>query len=406
MIYPISTPKPLGFRQKTDSQQLNQLHQDTLQDLLTLCNQANTLEKDMTYVKEVLSTENTFLRYRLNELEGQLVTLEQKLAEQKEGEELLVYPLFSSNFQTSDELNPASVDLTYLSTTRLPMKITSKVSVYDETLQTTYLPPSLKLTYGPETSTIGKQIIQIEDNGAENALNGDPNTYWVRQYVCDASCHAVYCELIITLPEDALTTRNINTIKLLPYPVHALDVLSIEYRENGNWIPIPSFNEHHHNLSDRLELKETVTAITKSPNLQFNFKRIQANEIRIRLRQEHYIKREDGTKEMMIGLKQLEINQETYSHDYHGFSADLTFPYPNRQIIVKGLEIVLNNPSEADSDLIQYEFYTYDSLGYLSKLSESLPFTLGSTKLHIKFKMLEQQATPNIHRINVLYSLK
>ena len=413
MNTPSTRPVHFNYRQVTSSEQMNELHDQLLQDILSLHNQANQLTKEMGYVKNTLTTENTFLRYRLSDLESKLALLAQRSMENEAHASAHIFPIFPTAMSTESDGHEALVDLETLSVTLKPTKVVSKVNVFDEALQTTYVPQSLKLSYGGATSTIGRQVIQIEDSGPENAFNGDPNSYWVRRHVCDASCRAVYCDLIITLPEDVLTTKNINMIKVNPYPVNAVDIVSIDYKENGNWITIPGFSTHstsmlepYDELFDIETTNQNKATIKNAPNLKFNFKGINANEIRIRLRQENYIKLENGQKEMFIGLKSVEIAQCSYHRDYGSFQADVTFPKDQRQITIQDTEILLNNPSEVSNENIQYEYYSYDSLGHLHKISKAAPFTLPNNRLLIKFKILESATTPNIRQVNVHYTLE
>lgn len=411
MNIPSTRYSGLNYRQVTSSEQMNELHQQFLQDILTLHNQANRITKEMNYVRNTLTTENTFLRYRLSQLESKLAYLAQRTQEESSQSKTKIYPIFPTAMTTEPDGHESLIDLESLSVTLMPTKVTSKVNVFDESLQTTYVPKSLKLSYGGATSTVGRQIVQIDDNGPENAFDGDPASYWVRRHVCDASCRAVYCDLVITLPEDVLTTKNINMIKVNPYPANAVDILSIDYKENGNWITIPGFSSHSAGMLEPYdELFEVETAaqpqttIKNAPCLKFNFKGINANEIRIRLRQENYIKLESGHKEMYVGLKSVEIAQCAYHQDYGSFQADVEFPSDSRQITIQDTEILLNNASEVSQDNIQYEYYSYDSFGHLHKISKAAPFILPNNRLLIKFKILENSTTPNIRQVNVHYT--
>lgn len=413
MNIPSTRYQPLNYRQITSSEQMNQLHEQFLQDILTLHNQANQISKEMDYVKHTLTAENTFLRYRLSELESKLAYLAQRTQEESNSSKTRIYPIFPTAMTTEADGHESLIDLETLSVTLMPTKVTSKVNVFDEAMQTTYVPSSLKLSYGGATSTLGRQIIQIDDNGAKHAFDGDPTSYWVRRHVCDASCRAVYCDLIITLPEDVLTTKNINMIKINPYPVNAVDILSVDYKENGNWITIPGFSSHSSSMLEPYDelfeieaARQNTSTIKNAPCLKFNFKGINANEIRIRLRQENYIKLENGQKEMYIGLKSVEIAQCVYHQDYGSFQADITFPEGSQQIVIQDTEILLNNASEVSHDNIQYEYYSYDSFGHLHKISKAAPFILPNERLLIKFKILENATTPNIRQVNVHYTLE
>lgn len=396
-----------GYRQVTDSQQINELHQNILNDVLDLFNRSNEFEEEIEYIQRTLTTENSFLRYRLNELEQTLAGLAEKIRQTEQGRKVKKIAIFPNQMTTVDDGHEALIDYESLSVTMKPTRSVSKVNIYDETLDTTYVPNSLELTYGQSTSQEGYDILQIEDNGPERAFNGDPSDYWVRRHLCYGNCQEVRCELIIGLPENVITTKNINMIKINPYPVDAVDVISVDLKVNGNWVPVPGFLTHGRNAlesyQDILGNEKEEIYICNAPNLKFDFKELSASEVRISLRQRNYIRQDNDMREFYIGLKSVSIMQCSYHNDYYTFQADVNFPEVDRTIQIEDTEIILNNPGEHAYNQIQYEYYAYDNAGVPHRISQTTPFTLKGHRLLIKFKMPEASSTPNVRQVNVHY---
>lgn len=404
---PTLTELNVGFRQVASSAQINEASQAILNDVLDLFNHSNQLEEDIEYVRHILTAENAFLRYRLSELEGALAKLSQSFLEITRRQEIRTKLIFPDEMYTDNTIRDAEIDLDAMCVTMKPTKRISKVNLYDEALGTTYVPPSLQLTYGANTSQAGQDVISIDDNGPENAFDGDMCTYWVRRHVCEPYCQEVFCELIVGLPEDVLTTQNINTIVINPYPVDSVDIMSVEVKVNGNWQLIPGFETHARSTleeySDIFGNKTEESFICDASNLKFNFNELNANELRIKLRQRNYIRKENGRKEFFLGLKSLEVYQNLYHDEYNTFNAMVEFKETDRIISIEDMEIILNNPNEVRYNTIQFEYYTVDEEGDLHKIPQTAPFNLDGHKMVIKFKMHESSVSPNIRQIRIKY---
>lgn len=396
-----------GYRQVTDSQQMNELHQDILSDVLDLFNRSNEFEEEIEYIQHTLTAENSFLRYRVNDLEIALAKLAEQMRQMSRSREIKTMAIFPNQMSVEDDGHGALIDYESLSVTMKPTRSVSKVNVYDETLDTTYVPNSLELTYGPSTSKVGYEILQIEDNGPEKAFNGDPSDYWVRRHLCHSNCQEVRCELIIGLPENVVTTKNMNMIKINPYPVDAVDVMNVELKVNGSWMPVPGFLTHGRNAlesyQDIFGNETEKEYICNAPNLKFDFKELSASEIRITLRQRNYIRQENGMREFYLGLKSVSVMQCSYHNDYYTFQAEVNFPEIERNIQIEDTEIVLNNPEEYTYNQIQYEYYAYDNTGTPHRISQTAPFTLNGHRLLIKFRIAEGSSTPSVRQVNVQY---
>jgi hypothetical protein len=408
---PNSKRTEVGYRTITNSGEVNELQGEILSDILDLFNKANRMEKEIEEAKTVIGVENMYLQYRITDLETKLATITQRYkdltaSDPNASRTIIRYP--NEMYVDGSEYS-AFIDLENLDVTMQPSITVSKANLYDEALKATFVPPSLKLETGPETFQVGGAIIEIEDNKLSNAFDGDDTSYWVRKVVTDNTIDSVTTELIIGLPEDIITTRDINTIIINPYPVNAVDVLSVEYKENGSWVQLDAFKSHRcsvlENYTDIFGNTFTRPAINDCPNIKLCFKSINANQLRITLRQRHFIQGENNTRAFFLGAKNIEILQNSYMKEYCTFNAVVEFPEINNTIIVKDTELVLNNASETLFNTVQYEYFYYDSNDKPHKILETAPFSLQGHKMLIKFKMHNEYVTPNIAMIKVKYKV-
>lgn len=397
-----------GFRQPLDSAQLNELHQDILEDLLELFNQSNEFDQTLNHLRHTSTAESIFLRYRLNELEGRFQTLNTLYKNQMEASKTRTLLLFPHQFRSTEVGHEMDVDLEAMCATMKPTYYTSKVNLYDAVLGATYVSPSLQFLYGPSTTEQGLNVLEIEDNGPQNAFDGDPTNYWVRRYVCKSGVTEVQCELIITLPDDILTNKSINQLKMIPFPVDAVDILSIETKTSGNWAMIPGFEDYQQaqleiGKDDFLNRTEN-RVIQNSPALKFNFKEITANQIRICFRQQNFIQQELGNREFYIGAKNIEIGYTSYHNQYYTFEVDAEFPVDQEQLLITQVDLVYNNGNEI-FETPQLEFYWYDAEETLHHVNQTVPFATNQKKLMIRVKFFESVTTPNIKQLKVHYQV-
>lgn len=397
-----------GFRQPLNSSQLNELHQNILEDLLELFNQSNEFDQTLSHLRYISTTESIFLRYRLNELEAKFQTLNTLYKSQLEASTEQTLLLFPHQFRSKEAGHEMEIDLDAMCATMKPTYYNSKVNLYDDVLGATYVSPSLQFVYGPSTTEKGLNILEIEDNGPQNAFDGDPTNYWVRRYVCKSGVTEVQCELIITLPDDILTNKSINQLKITPFPADAIDILSIETKTTGNWTLLPGFEDYQQtNLEigqDAFLNRTENSVIQNSPTLKFNFKEITANQIRIRFRQQNFIQQELGNREFYIGAKNIEIGYASYHNQYYTFEVDADLPVENEQLMITQADLIYNNKNEIFDDP-QLEFYWYDTEDSLHRINQTVPFATNKKHLMIRVKFFESVTTPNIKQLKLHYRI-
>lgn len=401
-------------REISDSHKLNQMQEQVFNDILDLFNKANTLQKEMYEMNVAASIESTCYAKRLEETLTKLSLIEEQY------DNLLLAP---EDFRTItryaidatvDELSPFSAVIDS-NTNDIIANIISSVSktrLYDDTYDETLIPPSLKIYVGPDSfNTDNEHILTIEDSDISNALDGNISTVWFRRIVTDTSIESIENEVVIGLPEDIITSRMVNQIILSPYPSGYVDIMNVEYKTNGAWQTIPGLEYHtcysEEEYEDIFGNKYTRGVIKNAPNIKLNFKPIQTNQIRIKLRQRNYeYDAQNNRRVWYLGIRDLDVNYNRYTKDHSEFDMVFDFTEIDKNIKIYDTEIFCNN--NIDSSVLENiykEYYYYDADGNTHKVSDSLPFILTGHKLMIRFTIEGTIDTPNINKCSVKYKL-
>lgn len=401
-------------REISDSHKLNEMQEQVFNDILDLFNKANALQKEICEMSIVTNIESACCTKRLSETLAKLSLLEEQyknlLLAQDDFRTVTVYALNA----IVDDLSPYSA-IVDKDTNDIIASIASSVSktrLYDETYGESLIPPSLKLFIGPDYfSPDNEHILLIEDSDPKNALDGDLGTIWFRRITTDTTLESVENEVIIGLPEDIVTSRLVNQIILAPYPSGYVDILSVEYRTNGAWQTIPGLEYHscysEEEYEDTFGNKSTRGVIKDCPKIKLNFKPIQTNQIRIKLRQRNFeYDAQNDRRIWYLGIRNLDVNYNRYTRDHSEFDMVFEFPETDNNIKVYGTEVYCNNDIDKSVlENIYKEYYYYDASGNTHKISDSLPFILNGHKLMVRFTIEGVQDTPNINKCTVQYKL-
>lgn len=401
-------------REISDSHKLNQMQEQVFNDILDLFNKANTLQKEMYEMSVAANIESTCYAKRLEETLTKLSLIEEQY------DNLLLAP---EDFRTItryaidatvDELSPFSAVIDS-NTNDIIANIISSVSktrLYDDTYDETLIPPSLKIYVGPDSfNTDNEHILTIEDSDISNALDGNISTVWFRRIVTDTSIESIENEVVIGLPEDIITSRMVNQIILSPYPSGYVDIMNVEYKTNGAWQTIPGLEYHtcysEEEYEDIFGNKYTRGVIKNAPNIKLNFKPIQTNQIRIKLRQRNYeYDAQNNRRVWYLGIRDLDVNYNRYTKDHSEFDMVFDFTETDKNIKIYDTEIFCNNNIDsAVLENIYKEYYYYDADGNTHKVSDSLPFILTGHKLMVRFTIEGTIDTPNINKCSVKYKL-
>ena len=376
----------VGFRTTTSSDTHNDNQDKILEDILDLYNKSNNIEKKLTQALYVSNCENKYLQSKVLELQQKLDNIK-STTNNGDIKTLNIYP----NEIRTPRVYPAKVDNVSSDITITPIISSSKVRIEDSDMDNIFIPPSLNVKLS-ELKLDG--IKSVEDSDVNYAFDGKKDSVWLRRVVTTNSVSSVTTTMTITLPEDVVTTYNINEIKICPFPVSSVDILSIKYRmSNGSWKLVPGFNTH-------TSVKNGV--VKSAPNVKFSFSDIVANQIQIEFKQSKHIT-ENGQRVFYLGCSDIDIRSNTYTGNANHIEFDINIPNDIITPVITDIAAVYNNPNEILGNAIQYEFFYYGDDSLLHKIRDSIPFTSPSHNIIAKCKIFNGKSTPNIANFKINY---
>ena len=402
------------YRSKISSHQLNELQDEAFKDLLDLFNRSNKLQKAVYEMQQIASIENKVYSEMLNQSQYNLNSVIEKFVN---------YDLLANEFHyltqygyqafNKDEDYPSVIGDSTNDVTAGIVSSVSKTRMYDATYDETLIPPTLQIYVGPDSFRVGGNILSIEDSDIENAFDGSNATVWFRKVSTTTDVDYIENEVVIALPENIITTRQVNEIIIKPFPAGWMDIMDIRYKANGAWQTIPGFTEHYgcamEEYNDIFGNLYNREVIMDAPDLKFNFKDIETNQIKIKLRQRHFdYDAENNRRIWYLGLRDVDIIYNTYTRDHSEFCMNFNFPEEEHRIKVYDTDIYFNN-SENTNDPnfgVSKEYFYYDPNGNAHKISDTCPFILEGHRMMIRFTIDGIQNTPNIHMAKVKYKLE
>lgn len=395
------------FRSVISSKDHNIAQDNMLYDILNLFNRANTLSKDLTDTKDIVYTENVYMQKKILDLESKLAKLGQLYKDITEPDNAFmninVYP--SNMYIDNKNSIPAQIDTSTMDVTLPYASKTSKVHLYDDVAKHVFIPETLNV----ETRVVSPlSTIKVIENDKLNAFNGNNSSYWRMSIETDNTVNEVIVEMVIGLPEDIISNREINAIICSLYPYGSIDIMNIEYRLFGNWTQIPSFSQHSLGILETYtDLFGEVTnnsVIENSGNTKFCFNDISASEIKITLRQRNYIDAASN-RVFYIGAREIEIVNYKYNSDIASIYTKVEFPNDNAKLICDVIS-ALNNQGEVGNNTIQYELFYLDDYDRASKITKGFPFEVDNNKILIKTDIYKNNTSPSLSRLQVIYKDK
>lgn len=378
---PISKNKTATFRRKIKSSDFNEKQDKVLNDLLELYNKANSLNSSLQDTIITMDYENKFLKRKLNELES-------KLEEAKELDICKKLTVFASDMK-SDEDYPVEINYMANDLSQEILARISKVNIYDEVIDKTIVPSSLDVSCRILNKTNAYLIYNTND--IFNAFDGNDATSWMYQITTNNSINSVQVELIITIPDSIVTSYNINEIIIEAFPVSSVDIKELKYRSSYvTWTDIPSFYEHYEN--DGEGIKDSTIA-------RFNFKPVNANQIKVILEQSYFANK-NNLREFCLGAKNIQINYTKACYHQCFFSCDLNIPKKFKNPVLTEANIVYNNPKQIGDNVIELEYYYRDNDDVLHRINGHLPLNLPSNNIEVKGKVYQDDNTINLSHID------
>lgn len=401
------------YRGRMDSHELNQMQKEAFDDILDLFNKANRLQKTVYEMNLTNSIESSFYTKRLESAILEVNKIREKYENLvKKDDEFRTITRYAYQAESSNDDYAALVDKNSNDIIAHIINTSSKVRLYDDTYDETFVPPSLQVLVGPDSFKVGGNIYSIEDSDISNAFDGHSDTVWFRKVVTTSEIEFIENEIVIGLPEDIITSRLINQIAINPFPSGCIDILDVQYKSNGSWRTVPGFKKHYgcseQTAVDLFGNTRQYSGINDACKIKFNFQDIQTNQIKIKLRQRYYdTDIENNRRIWYLGLRDVDVNYNIYTRDHSEFEMIFEFPETNRNIKIYDTEVFFNNENTTVDEQfgITKEYFYFDANGNTHKIASTCPFVLLGHKVMVRFTIEGNQVTPNIHMCKLKYKL-
>lgn len=398
---PAMRKDPIPYRSRNTSSRINQMQEDIFFDLMQLFTELNQQKQKIQEQSQVVTTENKFLQMRLMQLEDELARLSELLEQQKlQNGQPVTITAFVSDFQGDSDaigVQQASLDQLHRVATLPPAGApVSKVFLTDALTGETFAPAMTKVEVEP--AAVPGSITDINLRGL---VDGKDHSVWVRKVQLPLSNPAteVTATVTITLPDNILSSRDVNLITIHPFPGQSVDVVDVEYRLDGAWKRIPGFNP-----------------VNEAGPLKLCFPPIQIHQVRVTFRQRHWLE-EHGQKVFYLGGQEIGIYSQSFAAQKASLQIPITLPGPGPfKITAIEPEIVnrdaLSDRTPSARSVFSYSLYTLDAKGNPIYTQDQLPITVKSpvstqpVQLLLKATLnidAATQTTPALAAVKVVY---
>lgn len=395
--------KTVKFRTHAESHDQNVMTEDILYDLNNLFNLVNEQEALLGDVKETLDVEKKYQNMRIEQLLVELEQTKQLYRDLQKGIGRYSKKAYVNEFLTdidATDIEKAEIETFYgIATLPVVGKKTSKVFLYDEVTQDTVLPESLRVLAEPLPDGVN-----LVDNNVFNALNGDKHSIWRRKYIypVNSPVTEVKCVVTITLPDNIISNRDINTIVISAFPLSTVDINKIEYRLNGGWKLIPSWEKD--SAGNPITLKD-------SGNVKLCFESLSMSQVRITLTQRNFVI-QGHKKVFYVGAQEIGILHSNYQSSVGKFVVPMKLEGEKQsKLISKVIPHFKNTDSISDKSeekrsVFNYTIYGVDNDGELEYTRDTLPIVVQNDSIVIKASINRDSqtgATPALESIEVVY---
>ena len=390
---PYYQPHIARYRDKATSTKNNLMMEDLMYDITDLFNQTNKHRQEIDTLRERFEIAEHYSQEHIDQLTATIQKLQEDVyALQHPGHTYIktYYPQDMNVDGILDTSEQALLD-TQHDLIMLPYSAfsSSKLFVFDEINNEYIVPYQLKYEVLPAADGFN-----IRENSLLDAIIPDEFKLWHRRYeYFSGFMNDVEAQVIIHLPEDTISNKDVNTIYIHPFPLNSIDIMNVEYRMNGNWTTIPGFQP-----------------VMEADNSKFCFPELEARSIRITLRQRHYVEK-SGRQIFHMGLREVGVLNNDYQTGIGRFNVPVKFneTFTNKEIL--GVNAIFSNASalslyQKDSRLATFKVYEVNSDGSESYLSDTFPIRTTKNEIVLKGTVSFDnytRITPTIERVEVSY---
>lgn len=399
--------KELKYRNPTSSEYFNKNQENILNDILDLFNKANNIEKLLNENKSILEYETMYSKFKIKRLESEIENIRNEFESIVNNKDSYIKNIYPYNILST---STAYVDNEYNCITNSPLSYESKLYIKNEINNSNFVPTTIysNLTYLNISNEV--DILSESRNDITNIFDGNNNTYFINNVTTRNEVTEVIASLEFEIPENIITSRNVNELLIKPYPANSIDILDVQYKTvTGTYEQIPCFETYCLNQTDfNIHQEEFETNIDNHyqlidvDSIKLNFNPIKVHRVKITFRQKYYTKNDDNTKTFVLGFKTIDLRYNNYSNNYDVIGFNVEFP-KNKTIMFNSITPILSNKNEIDIKNINFNFYNVYEDGSKAKILNKTPFVCDTNNIYVECKIKSVECSPNILKFNVNY---
>jgi len=413
----INTQKrSIQYRGPVDSADYNLRIEENYKDLVYLYNKLSLIDSRLAQSFERVIKDQAFLGSVVEDLIDRIEALEAT------GNKISIH-----SFSQLDYINfvgtsfaVSSTDLLsldpYYNTITLPKvtgSSTSKLKFFNSSIG--QIVPDFFKTY-IQNNYVGVDVAGniVNTTPTYNAILDDPNKIWKRNVIVnESSSSGAQMMFYVKVPTEFTGSMKTNCIKLNPYPMHSVDISTIEYTttqnptltESDGWIPVNSSGLYN-GISDAIgnvapggwATAGSDTVFNSGP-LSFYFAEKEITAIRVKMVQRNYFKELDKYI-YTYGLSDLDIRYDKF---LPSGKTIIKFTAPQGQLIEEITDVVpfiYNVPLSQMSNAFSYRVI-YDDAG---NYSLSNPGSSSHVWIEVTLNMLEDKTPPVLSDLLISYN--
>lgn len=408
--------RDIQFNGVVDSADYNSRIEENYQDLLSLYNKANIVDNKLSQAFERVIKDHIFIANYLQDLEDRVVALENDSS---------IMSLYSysqvdyASFLGSPFAVGSSDLLTfdpYYNVITLPIissSSTSKLKFYNN-VSGQVVPDFFKTSIDNTYAGVDAGGAVIDTTPTYYSIMDDPNRVWKRNVIANSADPAgAQLMLYVKIPSEYTGSSKTNCIKLNPYPMRSVDIVSIEYTTKTN----PNLNDSDGwiKLNENGLYNGQTNAIGKVPPggwailgsdkivnsgpLNFYFADLDITAIRIKMNQRNYFK-ELNKYIYSYGLSNLDIRYDKFMSTGKTM---LKFEAPTGRLITDVTNVVpyiYNVPQSLLSEVFSYRVI-YEDAG---NFTLDNPGTSTTVWIEVTLNMLDDKTPPVLSDLQVEYN--
>jgi hypothetical protein len=390
---PFSSKSKVRYRDTAESGKYNDHIDEVFYDLTELFNLSNEQEREIETMRQFFEVGSHFAQEQMDQMKRELQALKEDLsAVQRPGLEY-VKMLFPSDARPDvevDEYERALIDTQHdVITMPYSTYSSSKLYIHDDLNQEYTVPNTLKYDITPKADNL-----TIKENSLLDAITPDEFTFWHRQYTYFSGLKdSVEAKISIKLPDNIISNRDVNTIYIHPFPMNTMDIVDVEYQLDGGWRTIPGFKP-----------------IENAGNVKFCFSPLEMSEVRITLRQRHFVVK--GNQQIFhMGLRDIGISHNDYQVGVARFEIPVEFndAFTNKELLdIKPVYFNEGTLSvhQKNTRLLTFKVYEVDENGKLHYLNDTFPIQVKQKRILLKGVMSFDQNTrsaPTLTGVELTY---